>query len=44
MQTRMLVQVPARDDFGRVSSALQIGDVLWIGSWQADRIAYLQLP
>lgn len=44
MQTRMLVQVPARDDFGRVSSALKIGDVLWIGSWQADRIAYLQLP
>jgi hypothetical protein len=44
MQVRMLIQVPAREDFGRVSSALQIGDVLWIGSWQSDRIAYLQLP
>jgi hypothetical protein len=44
MQARMLVQVPARADFDRVSSALQIGDVLWIGSWQADRIAYFQMP
>jgi hypothetical protein len=44
MQARMFVQVPARDDFDRVSSALQIGDVLWIGSWQSDRIAYFQLP
>jgi hypothetical protein len=44
MQARMLIQVPARDDFDKVSSALQIGDVLWIGSWQSDRIAYFQLP
>ena len=44
MQARMLIQVPSREDFGKVSSALQIGDVLWIGSWQSDRIAYFQLP
>ena len=44
MQARMLIQVPAREDFGRVSSALQIKDALWIGSWQSDRIAYFQLP
>jgi hypothetical protein len=44
MQVRMLIQVPSREDFGRVSSALQIGNELWIGSWQSDRIAYFQLP
>jgi hypothetical protein len=44
MQARMLIQLPARDDFDRVSSALQIGDEMWIGSWQADRIAYFELP
>jgi hypothetical protein len=44
MQVRMLIHVAAREDFDRVSSALQIGDVFWIGSWQSDRIAYFQLP
>jgi hypothetical protein len=44
MQARMLIHVPAREDFDRVSSALQIGNVMWIGSWQADRIAYFELP
>jgi hypothetical protein len=44
MQVRMLIHVPARDDFDRVSSALQVGNALWIGSWQSDRIAYFELP
>jgi hypothetical protein len=44
MQARLLIQVPSGEDFGRVSSALQIGNELWIGSWQSDRIAYFQLP
>ena len=44
MQAHPLVQVPAREDFNSVSSALQIGDFLWIGSWQSDRIAYFELP
>ena len=44
MQVRLLIHVPAREDFDRVSSALQIKRVLWIGSWQSDRIAYFELP
>jgi hypothetical protein len=43
-QVHMLIHIPAREDFDRVGSALQTGNVLWIGSWQSDRIAYFQLP
>ena len=32
------------DAFNGVSAAAIVGDTLWLGSYQADRIAYRRLP
>jgi hypothetical protein len=43
-QFRMIAYGEPNPAFNGVSSALPIGDTLWLGSYQADRIAYRGLP
>ncbi len=41
---RMIAYGEPNPAFNGVSSALLMGDTLWLGSYQADRIAYRRLP
>jgi len=40
---RILVQ-PALDGFVASTTAVQVGDELWLGSYRGDRMAYLPMP
>ena len=35
---------PAMDGFIAATTAIQIGDELWLGSYRGDRLAYLPAP
>jgi hypothetical protein len=43
MGLSMLLKGPAEPNFQGLSSALVVGDVLWLGSYMADRVAYSSL-
>ena len=35
---------PAMNGFVSSTTAIQIGDELWLGSYRGDRLAYLPMP
>ena len=35
---------PAMDGFVAATTAIRIGDELWLGSYRGDRLAYLPMP
>ena len=43
MGLTMLLKTPAEPDFQGLSSALVVDNVLWLGSYMADRVAYTSL-
>ncbi len=44
LEFRRIFQHPAMDGFVASTTAIQIGDELWLGSQRGDRVAYLPAP
>ncbi len=44
MKLNVLTHVPATDAFGDATSALKVGNELWIGTYMGDRVAIVPAP
>jgi hypothetical protein len=44
MKVRVLLHVPATEEFGDATSALRVGDEIWIGTYMGDRVAIVPKP
>jgi hypothetical protein len=44
MKVRVLLHMPATDEYGDATSALRVGDELWIGTYWGDRVAIVPKP
>ena len=44
LEVRRIFQHPHIDDFGGSTTAIQIGDELWLGTYRGKMIAYLPAP
>jgi len=40
MQTSVLASSPAQEHFSNITMALAVGDEIWIGTIEGDRVAY----
>lgn len=44
MYVRTLVTAPGTKEFDNATTAVQVGNVLWLGTFKGDRIAYMNAP
>ncbi len=44
MKLEVLLHVPATASFGDATSALKVGNELWIGTYMGDRVAIVRAP
>jgi hypothetical protein len=44
MTVSMVLREPGSKSFDNATSAVQIGDTLWIGTFGGDRVAYVKMP
>ena len=44
MQLREVVRHPVGESFGMATTALQVGNELWVGSLQGDKVARFPAP
>jgi hypothetical protein len=44
MMTRVIARLPANATFSDGTTALQVGDTIFLGSYRGDAVAYMKAP
>ncbi len=44
MKLKVLLHAPATAEFGDATSALKVGNELWVGTYMGDRVAIVPAP
>jgi hypothetical protein len=44
MMTRVVAHLPANPTFSDGTTALQVGDTIFLGSYRGDAVAYMKAP